>query len=356
MVNSPGTSSTSVAVFVVATLVTDLVLGLACNVGLEDKTSLHKTASAAPVSKGTRRPALMSVPSRLRARSRFEPSGLIWVSRLARYVLVSDDTGHKKSDDHAPWLFLMTIKGKVDAKPLVVGGVKKFNDLESIAQGADGALYVLASQSHSKKGKRKGSRQIFARLKPKGQRYTVSASVKLARLLDAAGSKALSRLGITGTRKLDIEGMTAFSGGLLLGLKSPLAADGGAIIWQMKYPGRLLASGKLADAGLGLWGKVKLSVKADGRSVPGGISELLALPDGSLVIAGTASGFKPASQDGSLWRARRTDRGAVSLRHLRTFKGLKPEGLALSPRAGRLVIAFDRGPSIPSWMEIPWPK
>ena len=356
MVNSPGTSSTSVAVFVVATLVTDLVLGLACNVGLEDKTSLHKTASAAPVSKGTRRPALMSVPSRLRARSRFEPSGLIWVSRLARYVLVSDDTGHKKSDDHAPWLFLMTIKGKVDAKPLVVGGVKKFNDLESIAQGADGALYVLASQSHSKKGKRKGSRQIFARLKPRGLSYRRYGSVRLAELLDAAGSETLSRLGISDTRELDIEGMTAYAGGLLLGLKSPLSADGKAIIWQMKHPARLVASGRLSEAGLGMWGKVKLSVKADGRQVPGGISELLALPDGSLVVASTASNINPTSQDGTLWRVSRTEEGPLNQRLVRTFPGQKPEGLALSPRAGRLTIAFDAGPSIPSWVEIPWPR
>ena len=334
----------------------DLVPGLAFNVSLEKKPLLHKYASAAPVERGKDRPSLMSVPAPLKSVSRFEPSGLIWVPRLARYVVVSDDTGHKGRNKHVPWLFLMSMKGRVDPKPLALNGVEKVNDLESIAQGADSALYVLSSQSYSKKGKRKGSRQLFARLEPWGLSYRRYGSVRLAELLDAAGSETLSRLGISDTRELDIEGMTAYAGGLLLGLKSPLSADGKAIIWQMKHPARLVASGRLSEAGLGMWGKVKLSVKADGRQVPGGISELLALPDGSLVVASTASNINPTSQDGTLWRVSRTEEGPLNQRLVRTFPGQKPEGLALSPRAGRLTIAFDAGPSIPSWVEIPWPR
>jgi hypothetical protein len=104
---------------------------------------------------------------------------------------------------------------------------------------------------------------------------------------------------------------------------------------------------------------VKLSVKANGREVPGGIAELLELPDRSLVIAATASGIKPRRQSGSLWHVSHTAReagGLLKARRLRTFPGRKPEGLALSPRPGRLVVVFDADQGTPSWLELPWPR
>jgi len=334
----------------------ELVPGLAFNVSLEKEVTFINTATAAPAETPPGQPSLMTVPSKLMVASRFEPSGLIWAPRLGRYVMVSDDTGHKGMNDHAPWLFTMSKSGAVDDKPLVVQGARKFNDLESVASGVDDALYLLASQSHSKKGNRKASRQIFARLQPAGRGYRLDASVALAQLLDQADESTLASLGLSDTSELDIEGMTSFDRGLLIGLKAPLSKDGRAIIWRMKEPDRLLASGKLADAGLSLWAEVALRVKADGREVAGGIAELLSLPDGTVVVASTASGINPSSQDGSLWHVRRSSAGSVGAQRFVVFAGRKPEGLALSPNPGQLTVGFDAGQATPAWVEIPWPR
>jgi len=338
----------------------NVLAGEGFSIHLEEHGSVAGEAMAAPVAGRERTPERMTVPAALAAVSRFEPSGLVWVPRLGRYLIVSDDTGHAQRDDHAPWLFTMDARGRVDERPLRVEGVDQLNDLESIAPGPGGTLYVLSSQTFSKKGKRKLSRQAFLRLAPAAFGYRATGAVNLAELLDGAPKGVLASLGIADTSRLNIEGMTAASeGGLLIGLKAPLRADGGAIIWRTATPERLFSSGRLEDAGLSAWGTLKLQVEADGQTVPGGIAELLQLPDGALLVTATASGLKPRSQSGSLWlvpQARAAARSSLSARRVQTFAGQKPEGLALSPKPGHVVVAFDADQGHPAWLELPWPR
>ena len=88
----------------------------------------------------------MVLPDSLIKRSRFEPSGLVWVPQQHRYVVVSDDTGQVGLDEHAPWLFTMDRRGQVDPSPMLIRGADAVNDLESITAAAGGALYTLGSQ------------------------------------------------------------------------------------------------------------------------------------------------------------------------------------------------------------------
>lgn len=296
----------------------------------------------------------VSVPDALRLRTRFEPSALVWVPARSRYVVVSDDTGQKDAADHAPWLFTMDEAGHVDPEPLVVAGLEELNDLEGIASAGDGALWVLSSQSRSKKGKRPKSRQLFARLVPDGAGYRVDRSVHLAALLGELPAEEQQRLGLESLDDLNIEGLAADAEGLLLGLKGPVDAEGRAIIWRLRRPDVLVGTGSLAGAGLEPWGTAALTVTAEGRAVPGGIAELLALPDGRLLLASTASGIKTLDQTGSLWVAAGGG-GRLDARRLRDFPGAKPEGLALSPRAGHVLVVFDADQGTPTWQELPWP-
>jgi multidrug resistance efflux pump len=306
---------------------------------------------AAPAS-----PMPISLPPALTARSRFEPSALLWVPRLDRFLVVSDDTGLAETNEHMPWLFLMDVRGQVDPEPLLIAGIDKLSDLESIAPAPDGGLYVLASQSRSRKGKRPPARQrlVHVALSPGGAR--ASAMVALAGLLDSAGRDTLAGLGLPGTADLDIEGMTATAaGGLLLGLKGPLGPRDEAQIWHLGRPDALLATGELAAGQLALWGRVPLTVQGDGANMPGGIADLLELPDGSLLIAATAAGSTdPTRQDGALYHV--ADRaGLAQPRLVRSFPGRKPEGLARSGSGNAIVIVFDAGADAPLWMEQPWP-
>jgi multidrug resistance efflux pump len=294
----------------------------------------------------------MVLPESLVKRSRFEPSGLVWVPQLLRYVVVSDDTGQKDLDEHAPWLFTMDRRGQVDPSPMPISGADSVNDLESITTSPGGGLYVLASQSRTRKGKRPSARRLFLHLERAVDGFKVAGQRDLFGMLEALEPSALAKLGITDLTDLDIEGMTAFGAGLLIGLKAPVDAEGRAVIWKLDRPAVLLSGGSLEEAGLALWRTVRLEVEADGKRVPGGIAELLVLPDTSLVLASTASIGDPSSQDGTLWWAPAvTGDAPLQARRIEAFSGLKPEGLALSPSPGRMIITFDRGSKTPRWAE-----
>jgi multidrug resistance efflux pump len=300
-------------------------------------------------------PVAMAVPPALLARTRFEPSALVWAPRLDRFVVVSDDTGLAGQGEHAPWLFTMDTHGCVDPEPLVLAGVDQLSDLESIAAAPDGGLYLLASQSHSRKGKRPRARQRFVHVALHADGARATAVVQLARLLDEAGGDALPRLGLASTAELEIEGMTATAeGGLLLGLKAPLGPQGQALIWHLRRPDELLATGDLAAGELTLWGQIPLGITADGAPVTGGIADLLELGDGSLLVATTASSGDPAVQDGALVHAVGRA-GLADPRPVRVFPGLKPEGLARNSSGTGVVVVFDASADTPRWMEQPWP-
>jgi multidrug resistance efflux pump len=315
-----------------------------------------KAVAASPAREKDADVQSMVVPKRLRSMSRLEPSGIVWVDQLNRYVMVSDDTGFKKANNHAPWLFALDGTGRVDAEPLKVEGLDEINDMEAIASDGQGLYYILSSQSHNRKGKRKKNRQIFARLVLDGRSFRADGMVHLVEALKIAGQDFIEGLGLKDLSMLDIEGMTVRNGSLLIGLKAPLDAQGKAIIWKMDFPERFFDTGNVRDCGLSHWSSVQLEVRADNTTVPGGISELLALPDGTLLIAATASGIDARSQDGAIYFSKKPSIGTTYARKVREFVGLKPEGLALSPAAGRFMVVFDRGGDIPSWLEIPWPN
>lgn len=299
-------------------------------------------------------PAPLTLPPALAARTRFEPSAIAWLPARDRFVIASDDTGHDKLNEHAPWLFTMDAQGHVDPEPLVVAGVAGFSDLEALAPGPDGSLYLLASQSRSRKGKRPAARQLFAQIAIDATGARVLASTSLADQL-GADPKLLTTLGLASTAKLDLEGMTPTAqGGLLLGLKEPLDAAHHAAIWHLPRPEILLAGGTASDAGLALWGAAPLKVLADGSPHSAGISDLLELADGTLLIASTASGAEPSTQDGALWLADGRN-GLAAPRKLHSFPGLKPEGIALRQDGAALVVVFDTGAAPGLWMELPWP-
>jgi len=313
--------------------------------------------SATPPAPPTEQPAMpsaLSVPSELLARSRFEPSGIVWVPALDRYVVVSDDTGQKKQDDHAPWLFTMTEAGAVDAQPLVVNGVAELNDIESISLDDKGALWLLASQSESAKGKRPESRRHLVHVViGKSGEIKADKVLDFVTLLDAAPAPVRAALGVVDTRALDIEGMAWHDGALYFGLKAPVDGDGKAQIWRAGAPDKLLA-GDLANAQLAPWSKIKLAVEADGRSVPAGIADLIFWDKDTLVISATASGVDARTQAGAVYAAK-VAAGELVPVHLRTFADLKPEGLARGPK-GNLTVVFDRGAEAAQWVQLPPPK
>lgn len=339
-----------------------LIAGQAFDVRIEPR-GTDGVAHAAPRSAPQAAPALeggpsvLDVPPDLRRLSRLEPSGLVWMPAWQRYLVVSDDTGHRGAgSNHAPWLFTMDRVGRFDAAPRVISGLDAVDDLEAIARAADGSIYVLASQSVSKKGRRPPARALLARLVSAGPDLALAGHFGLVERLQEAPVEYRAELGVGSLDALDIEGMTAEGGDLFLGLKAPLAPRDRAIVWRLSDPERLLAGALPGPENLTRWGSVALQVTADGRRVPGGIADLLWMPDGSLLVAATASGGDPDAQSGALWRVADPSGGDMLGSEVRTFEGLKPEGLALSAIPGKVAVVFDLGAALPRWSELEWPR
>jgi multidrug resistance efflux pump len=304
-------------------------------------------------------PRFMTVPAALAKRTRFEPSGVLSRPGEGRYLLVSDDTGVKGGPDEGrPWLFSMDRSGAVAPSPISIAGVESIDDLEAIASGDGGELYVLSSQSHNAHGRRRSARSALLRLRPDGAGFKVDGEVHLAELLDRYPARAIA-LGLAdGTRSLDIEGMAWRGGALYFGLKAPLDASGNAQIWKVASPRALFeaASGEeraLERAGLSSWAHARVDVEIEGKTVPGGISDLAFVGD-SLVITSTPSTADGAA--GALWRADRPRGGAIAATLVRRFPRMKPEGLSAALDAASLMVVFDAGSSTPSFLEMPWPR
>lgn len=313
-------------------------------------------------------PLSISVPPALSARTPFEPSGLLARPGEGRYLVVSDDTG-RGDHEGEPILFSMSANGTVSADPVPVTGVSALNDVEAITAGDGGEVYLLSSQSYSKKGKRKTSRTALLRARLDGAGLAVTGEIHLAEWLDAHPEKAAA-LGLpAGTAALDVEAMAFQRGALYLGLKAPLDARGEAMIWRVPNPALLFDSaapaedradlgGPAADkrftgSGIALWATAKVDVQLGGQVTSGGLSDMLFLPDGSLALASTPS---VADGDaGAVWHVASPEAGSLSPRLVARFPGLKPEGIAPSLTAGKLMVVFDTGNLTPWYQELPWP-
>lgn len=296
-------------------------------------------------------PQPMKMPAALARRTRFEPSGIVAQNKDGRYLVVSDDTG-RDGDEGVPWIFAMSKDGELQADPVQIQGVDELGDIEAIAAGDAGEIYLLSSQSFSKKGKRKAARTALLRLRKQGSGFHVDGEVHLAELLDADTVRATT-LGLpSGTRNLDIEGLTTRSGALYLGLKAPLDSEGRAMIWKIDSPRALFEDKNFDHAGITQWARIRVDVEVDGKTTAGGISELLFLPDGKLALTSTPS--TADGEAGALWRVESPESGTLNPILVKKFPGLKPEGIANSFSPDKLMVVFDTGGGAPLFEEIPW--
>ena len=315
---------------------------------------LARTAHAAPVRLDeVVRPRPLDVPPSLAARSRFEPSGLVWLEDLERYLVVSDDTGHKGRNDHAPWVFLVDDEGRVEPVPLPLAGIDTVNDLEAVTVREDGRLLLMSSNNISKKGNRPRSRQRLLEVGREGRTLTVQRRTRLLpALLETHDPPDLATLGLAareedGLPVINVEGMAWHDGALYLGLKQPVG-PAGALIWRLTGVDRLLETGRLEKGQVTVWGRVPLTT-TDGRAR--GLSDLGFDAKGHLLVLSTVPGAQDDVQEGGLHRLVRSEEGRWEAHTLATFPGRKPEGLCVvGPK--RLTLVFDADAATPAWADV----
>jgi hypothetical protein len=286
----------------------------------------------------------LQVPRELSQRTSLELSGAVWSSALSRYLLVSDDV-NEEGLKHEPLLFALNEAGQFDGAPIRIEGVSELNDPESITAGPDGTLFVCTSHSLNKKGHLPEARRRLLQLALGPDR-----KAKVLGHLDLSVARGSDGKPAWGPGPLDIEGIAFRDGTLLIGLKSPLGADGSALILQLPDVQAAIRSGVIQDGALSVWSRTRLCVPHGGKSVCEGIADLAFLPDAGLLIAGNAPKGLPTDGGGSLWKLARPN-GAPTL--LKRFDGLKPEGVALSPDHASAIVVFDTDGRQPVWIR--WP-
>jgi multidrug efflux pump subunit AcrA (membrane-fusion protein) len=300
-------------------------------------------------------PQPIRLPDALRARTRFEPSGVLWLADIERFLVISDDTGLPGSDDHAPWLFLMDRDGVVDDQPVVIAGITGINDLEAVTvmgPVADGRLLLVSSQSLSSRDRRPSTRQLLIEVVRSGRTFTVKRQVEFLTALTATETPdGLARLGLGaqspgGRLLLNIEGAAWRDGALYLGLKQPVGSAGAAI-WRVTDVESML-SGVLRPGQVVPYATLDLGPGA-------GISDLLFAADGRLLVLSTIPDGG-AAQRGALHVVAGDLAGTPTARLLATWPGWKSEGIAVLPGApGRYAVVFDAGAETPRWVTVTVP-
>jgi multidrug resistance efflux pump len=296
-------------------------------------------------------PALdrMTIPQSLLHMSRFEPSGVIWLSDIHKFLIVSDDTGIKdKPNDHAPYLFLMSESGQVEPEPVVLRGIESVNDLEGITAAEEGVYYAISSQNISKKGNRPTNREYLLKITRTGSQFEVQGKINFLSLIQRSYSQAqLHALGLGQDESdhqpvLNIEGIAWFDHTLYLGLKQP-TTDQGAIIWQLIDLDNAFQDQELQPNQLKLYGVVALN---EHPKIQPGISDLFIDKSGVMWSLSTIPDADKNNQYGGFHRIDHFDDGRLEAQRIFSFPGLKPEGLCqLSEQ--QFLIVFDTDTEIP---------
>ena len=289
-------------------------------------------------------PLDLVVPPELSAKTTNpEMSGVTWVPALKRYLAVSDDTGILDTPTwHAPWVFTFDETGRFDSTVTVIEGIELLDDGESITPGPAGTFFLTTSHTISKKsGKSKPIRRQWLWLDLKEKRLISRGVFDLTTLISARAEE------------LDLEALAFRNGALFVGLKAPLDEDGHAAIMRIENIVTAFSAEKPPTLSAVVWSRPGLEVPdAKGALVPEGVTDLLFLPDGRLVLAANAPKSGKPDDGGAIWLLTKPDAKPVLLHR---FPGLKPEGVTLSADGKHLVVVFDRGAEISQWVTLPLP-
>ena len=277
-------------------------------------------------------PSLMKIPAAVTKRYQFEPSGAIYLDDLKKFLVISDDTDKQKSAT----LFLVNPDGSVDEQTMVVPGLDKVSDFESISQN-ESHIYLMTSQGLNKKGKDKDERNMIVRFKRSGLTLSATESINfkplLMKAIESSSDKKIKDI-FTKQKSKDIEIESHFIIGsdLFVGFKEPLTENNQSVILKIKDFESLFTKKALNADQVALWNTVDFKA-VDG--LPHRISDLTRI-DGILY----ATTVCKEENCGAIWKLAESA-GVVNPQLVRFYKDIKPEGIAFNTKDKTLFITFD---------------
>lgn len=278
-------------------------------------------------------PRELRLPAQLQRRFDFEPSGAIYLPDLKKYLVVSDDTDKQNSAN----LFLVDRDGRIEDQTLFVPGVGEISDLESISQSGD-YIYLMTSQGLTKKGKDKPERNLFVRTKRTGLEMTEADAIELkpmlVKLIAGASDKKLKSTFKGGkATDFEIEGHFVDANVLYLSFKKPLSKADESLVLVINDVDRIFKEKAITSSQLK---GVKWIHFGAIPGAPHRISDLIRV--NGRMYATTVCHHEDC---GAIWRLSETD-GTVSVEQIKSFEGLKPEGLAYDPEDSSFFVTFDQ--------------
>jgi hypothetical protein len=284
-------------------------------------------------------PQVLPIPDNLKALSKFEPSGLIYLEDVKKFVVVSDDTDPQDT----PYLYFMNTDGSLDEQPVIIANQNKINDLESITVDTNKNIYAMSSLSRNSKGDDKKSRNWLLKIARDGINFKTLQSVNLRRLLlgaiTSSADEKVRSLGPGVMAELEVESMFISSNDLFVGLKAPLADQADSIILKIKNVSDVLSKNILPSTDVEIWrilsfqkANVQLAVR---------ITDMT-LVENKLYITTSCHGNANCSQ---LWTYDSAPQGTSKPQLVKEFPGLTAEGVAYNPVKHELMVVFDEGTS-----------
>lgn len=330
-----------------------LIPGEMVHVRILKKKNRHKVI---PKSDSQKRPSTplsqfqeISLPQKLQHQTRFEPSGICYLSESDRFLIASDDTGiQDASNDHCPCLFLMDRKGQIDAAPVHLTELDTFNDIEAITPANNGIIYLISSQNISMRGKRPKSREQIIQLKVSNDQFHVTGKIHLlSLLLNHFTTTELKNLGLThyeADRKpvINIEAAAYLNGDLYLGLKEPVTQNG-ALLWKISDIASLFKLNSLKHNQLSIAGYIDFKNGS-------GFSDMVFDHQGTLWACSTIPDISLEAQSGGFFKLVQNSEGTYQAQRIHTFPGMKPEGICIHEKQFTLI--FDCDDAIPSFINI----
>ncbi len=300
--------------------------------------SLLRKAQADELRMSLKKPQIYSEPRDIifpeSVREKLEPeiSGIAYLPEMKQFALISDD-----NPEDRPLILLMNEDGEVLDRVLPIERLEKMEDIESLSSEGD-LLYLLSSQSKTKRGKEKSQRSLFARVLRKGLNLRLEDEVELRPLLLQAMAKSKDKvLNEIAARadeeknELEIEGHVVAKGKLYLALKGPVLERNQGIILVVDDVDKLFESQELSPQ--------EIKVNSRFHMIPARDDQEMRLTD--IFMVGETTYFSTSCRQQScsaIWRLSRETGEAV---RLADFELPRLEGLSALPQRKELIGVFD---------------
>ncbi len=285
------------------------------------------------------KPQPIKVPSSIEKLAHLELSGAIYLEDLKKYLVISDDPGKK----NPPRLFLLNEEGEVEDRVLLIPGVAKMKDAESIS--TDGEYTYVMSSLWAKGKQRKEAGSQFIRFKRKGFELSEGQAFNFApvlrQLLLNSTDPTIRELMRHRGRPVEVEAHFVLQGDLYLALKAPLLDNDDSVILRIRDINRRFTH-QGAQSQIEPWKKLRFA--EEGHRV----SDLMML-DGVLYMTTT----RKKMDGGALWSLRGSDT-APQLE--RAYRELRPEGLAYNKEKNVFLVAFDGGEDTSHYQFVAGPR